>query len=138
MVPCPQALATLAVGLSSLEIGPQLAMLAQLALWFPDSYRFSDAAYGGASPLRWAISSIIKAELRGTTWEGATLLLDTDGPDLQILDTLKAGLFETAGSEDTFRSDVLNIAAIGLAFKIATVLLVLGMTLSERFRSRTV
>ena len=39
---------------------------------------------------------------------------------LQVLDTLKVGLFSTAGSEDTVAADLFKIFAIGLAFKVMT------------------
>ena len=38
----------------------------------------------------------------------------------QVLDSLKVGMFTTAGDEDTWGSDVLKIFAIGLAFKVVS------------------
>jgi hypothetical protein len=38
----------------------------------------------------------------------------------QVLDSMKAGVFSTAGDEDTWGSDVLKIFAIGLAFKVVS------------------
>ncbi|KAJ1487478.1 P-loop containing nucleoside triphosphate hydrolase protein [Baffinella frigidus] len=143
---------SLAIAFAGLSIGPPLGMLCQICLWFA-AFLFSgffirDAplvitdVFEQASPLRWAMSSIMKQEIKDATWARAmgreyycaidsnpTLCFGRSGT--QVLDTLE-NMFQTANSEDSFKADVFKICMIGLAFKLLVLALILWKTLKER------